>query len=158
MRRPSFRAFQTGMELSLAHSKTYLLWKAVYPMNSRISHQLLILGNGFDIICGLNSRFVQFFRPRMAVIDKNKIIRKKGWAEALSASGITAWELILYYGKELADKGYDVNWSDIELVVSDALEMVHNFSALPSFPSMDKQHFVTIRTLLEYFEFLQSRC
>lgn len=44
-------------------------------MNSCISHQLLILGNGFDITCGLNSRFVQFFRPRMVVIDKNKNMR-----------------------------------------------------------------------------------
>lgn len=83
-------------------------------MNSRISHQLLVLGNGFDITCGLNSRFVQFFRPRMVVIDKNKNIRKKGWVQTLSASGITAWDLILYYRKELADKGYDVNLSDIE--------------------------------------------
>lgn len=46
-------------------------------MNSRISHQLLVLGNGFDITCGLNSRFVQFFRPRMVDIDKNKIIVKR---------------------------------------------------------------------------------
>lgn len=125
-------------------------------MDSRISHQLLVLGNGFDITCGLNSRFVQFFRPRMAVIDKNKNISKKGWAKTLSALGITAWDLILYYRKELADKGYDANWSDIELVVSDAIEMEHNASTLPPSPSMGKQHFVTIRTLLEYFEFLQS--
>lgn len=125
-------------------------------MNSRISHQLLVLGNGFDITCGLNSRFVQFFRPRMVDIDKNKNNRKKGWIQALSASGITVWDLILYYRKELADKGYDVNWSDIELVVSDAIEMERNASTLPSSPFMDKQHFVTIRTLLEYFEFLQS--
>lgn len=125
-------------------------------MNSRISHQLLVLGNGFDITCGLNSRFVQFFRPRMVDIDKNKNNRKKGWIQALSASGITAWDLILYYRKELTDKGYDVNWSDIELVVSDAIEMERNASTLPSSPFMDKQHFVTIRTLLEYFEFLQS--
>lgn len=80
-------------------------------MSLRISHQLLVLGNGFDITCGLNSRFVQFFSPRMVVIDKNKNIRKKGWAQALSALGITAWDLILYYRKELADKGYDANWS-----------------------------------------------
>lgn len=84
-------------------------------MDSRFSHQLLVLGNGFDITCGLNSRFVQFFRPRMADIDKNKNISKKGWAKTLSASGITAWDLILYFRKELADKGYDVNWSDVEL-------------------------------------------
>jgi len=92
----------------------------------------------------------------MVDIDKNKNNRKKGWIQALSASGIAAWDLILYYRKELADKGYDVNWSDIELAVSDAIEMERNASTLPSSPFMDKQHFVTIRTLLEYFEFLQS--
>lgn len=125
-------------------------------MNSRISHQLLVLGNGFDITCGLNSRFVQFFRPRMAVIDKNKNISKKGWVKTLSASGITAWDLILYFRKELADKGYDVNWSDVELAVSDVIEMERCSGALPSSSPMDRQHFVAIRTLLEYFVFLQS--
>lgn len=50
----------------------------------------------------------------MVVIDKNKTIRKMGWAQVLSASGIAAWDLNLYYRKELADKGYDVNKSEIE--------------------------------------------
>lgn len=58
----------------------------------------------------------------MVVIHKNKTIRKKGWAQVLSASGIAAWDLNLYYRKELADKGYDVNWSDIEWIVSDSLQ------------------------------------
>lgn len=34
--------------------------------------------------------------------------------------------------------------------------MEHSSSTLPSSPSMGRQHFVTIRTLLEHFEFLQS--
>lgn len=92
----------------------------------------------------------------MVVIDKNKNISKKGWAKTLSASGITAWDLILYFRKELVDKGYDVNWSDVELAVSDVIEMERNSGALPSSSPMDRQHFVAIRTLLEYFVFLQS--
>ena len=33
------------------------------------NHHLIVVGNGFDLSCGLASSFKDFFEPRMKVID-----------------------------------------------------------------------------------------
>ena len=36
--------------------------------------QLVILGNGFDLACGLNSTYDEFFKERFEKVDTDKII------------------------------------------------------------------------------------
>ena len=33
------------------------------------NHHLIVIGNGFDLSCGLASSFKDFFEPRMRVVD-----------------------------------------------------------------------------------------
>lgn len=40
-----------------------------YSGNQIIDHHLIVIGNGFDLSCGLASSFKDFFEPRMKVID-----------------------------------------------------------------------------------------
>lgn len=63
-------------------------------------HQLLIFGNGFDLSCGLKSRFSDFFGDRINMVDN----LPEHYDE------LTAWDLIL---RKLKNAG-DANWCDIE--------------------------------------------
>lgn len=40
-----------------------------YLGNQIINHHLIVIGNGFDLSCGLASSFKDFFEPRMKAID-----------------------------------------------------------------------------------------
>ncbi len=60
-----------------------------------IPHQLLIIGNGFDLECGLPTRFSHFFEPRL------KALRSSGWKETGRIDGLgyeaspTVWDFLL---------------------------------------------------------------
>ena len=76
-------------------------------------HQLLIIGNGFDLECGLRSRFIDFFSSRIktpqreSTVDDNDIARTP---EELVSEFPTIWDLIL------RDR-QDANWFDIEKTI-----------------------------------------
>ena len=76
-------------------------------------HQLLIIGNGFDLECGLRSRFIDFFSSRIktpqrdSIVDDNDVARTP---EELVSEFPTIWDLIL------RDK-QDTNWFDIEKTI-----------------------------------------
>ncbi len=77
-------------------------------------HQLIILGNGFDLECGLESRFADFFKPREQLLE--------GWlctqpdehvrsVKKMIDSGLTAWDLILVHD-------FENDWCDIEAEIA----------------------------------------
>lgn len=76
-------------------------------------HQLLIIGNGFDLECGLRSRFIDFFSSRIktpqrdSTVDDNDVVRTP---EELVSEFPTIWDLILRNNQ-------DANWFDIEKTI-----------------------------------------
>jgi len=84
-----------------------------------INHQLIVLGNGFDLACGLKSRFMNFLEPQMKVLEKLSSLEGKELVEAMNKEDLTVWDLILYKRKLVADSGHNVNWCDVEAVISD---------------------------------------
>ena len=69
-----------------------------------IMHQLIILGNGFDLTCGLKSKFSDFYRDRTSGSIS---------VESIPEDERKAWDMIL------AEKGQDDPlWCDIESLIS----------------------------------------
>lgn len=66
-------------------------------------HQLIVLGNGFDLACGLRSRFSDFYRTRYD--DSGKKFIGKGRE--------TAWDVIL------SSENADSPWCNIEDAVAE---------------------------------------
>lgn len=59
-------------------------------------HQLIIIGNGFDLECGLPSRYGDFFESRWQVIsDIEEALRGEADWKAPCNTGVSVWELIL---------------------------------------------------------------
>lgn len=78
-------------------------------------NQLIIIGNGFDLECGLHSTYRDFFAPRRKILLCETTPGKRSeqsWDECLKETGISAWELILQ------DK-YKSYWYDVERAIKD---------------------------------------
>lgn len=64
-------------------------------------HQLLVIGNGFDLACGLKSSFADFFAPRIeAILKKSTVEGSSGYAAQMLASAAndlsyTVWDLVV---------------------------------------------------------------
>lgn len=71
-------------------------------------HQLIVIGNGFDLECGLASSYEDFFTPRWKALDKTDPESSMlSTIAALEKEGLTVWDSIL--------RGTDGgNWFDIE--------------------------------------------
>lgn len=83
------------------------------------TNQLLILGNGFDLHCGLKSSYKDFFRNAILdTPDENfDVIQKK-----TSATGF--WEGLLFeYYRQLGGDNY--NWCDIETIIKNTLWYIY---------------------------------
>ena len=78
-------------------------------------YQLLILGNGFDLCCGLKSSYKDFFRSE--ILDTTVISSELKQLQ----SGVSGfWEsLLLEYYKTYGKMDY--NWCDIEKIIKDTL-------------------------------------
>ena len=71
-------------------------------------HQLIVIGNGFDLECGLASQFEDFFAPRWKAVDQTNPEKPvQSTTAAMAETGLTVWDLIL----QGTDGG---NWFDIE--------------------------------------------
>ena len=84
-----------------------------------MTSQLLILGNGFDLHCGLKSSYKDFFRQEIldTTTENFDIIQLK--------PGVTGfWEnLLLEYHKKYGDVDY--KWCDIETIIKDTLWFIN---------------------------------
>lgn len=78
------------------------------------NHHLIVIGNGFDLSCGLASSFKDFFGPLMRVIDFLVSEEDSCDYEAIKARGLTAWDLILRSRKGMEARAFNVNWCDVE--------------------------------------------
>ena len=74
-------------------------------------HQLLIIGNGFDLECGLNSSWKGFFLERRNKLDNFAFPSSEEelnqWKELCVNASLTIWDIKLAQGSE-------ENWYDIE--------------------------------------------
>ncbi|MDO4539114.1 MAG: AbiH family protein [Coriobacteriales bacterium] len=75
-------------------------------------HQLIVVGNGFDLECELKSRFIDFFAPKFACIDKLTDFRQAAWCAQVDEADLNVWDFILY-------KDRDTSWCDVEGVIKD---------------------------------------
>ncbi|MFQ7030522.1 MAG: AbiH family protein [Christensenellales bacterium] len=79
------------------------------------SSQLLILGNGFDLHCGLKSSYKDFFQS--SILDNIGVqygLRQK------KAEAIGFWENLLNeYYKKFGNDNY--RWCDIETIIKDTV-------------------------------------
>ena len=73
--------------------------------NYRAPFQLLIIGNGFDLQCGLKSSFSAFLLPRyirlMEELDASRckdscFVLADDWGASIVRSGLTFWDSVLY--------------------------------------------------------------
>ncbi len=82
------------------------------------SSQLLILGNGFDVHCGLKSKYIDFFK--FAILDNTG---KRFGLRQMKIDDPGFWERLLFeYYKKYEDKDY--NWCDIETIIKDTLWLI----------------------------------
>lgn len=88
-------------------------------------HQLLILGNGFDLECGLNSSFRDFFSTEREPLIPARFLYEDDyydrWKESASNSNLTLWDFILKGRK----KG---NWCDIEAAILKQISDIDSIS------------------------------
>ncbi|ERI05132.1 AbiH family protein [Atopobium sp. oral taxon 810] len=69
--------------------------------------QLIIIGNGFDLQCGLRSKFGDFFKPRFDRIELVTDYKAETWSKLVEESDLTLWDFIL-------EANIDSPWCDIE--------------------------------------------
>lgn len=69
--------------------------------------QLIILGNGFDLQCGLRSQFSDFFGPRLKTIASIPDFKRETWSELVANSELTLWDFIL-------EGNIGTLWCDVE--------------------------------------------
>ena len=79
-----------------------------------ITKQLLILGNGFDLHCGLKSSYKDFFESEI-VTDSNNY-----WEITIRNTFSKFWEGLLFqYYRQFGNKDYE--WCDIEKIIMETL-------------------------------------
>lgn len=90
------RALDT-LGLPLLHAFNYAIPDLSTHMTGMITdwHQLIILGNGFDLQCGLHSQFSDFFGPRLETIAAIPDSTRQTWSDLVANSGLTLWDFIL---------------------------------------------------------------
>ena len=84
-------------------------------MNKPFWHQLIVLGNGFDIACGLKSQFSDFSSSRVSSLEEFRALRDKQGVRFLGeqhdvTNDLTVWDIIL--SQEQGDR-----WCDIESAI-----------------------------------------
>ena len=87
----------------------------------REEHQLLIIGNGFDLSCGLPSSFSQFFASRMKKIEELAEQSDEPRLRPLKDAGLTVWDIILAANNPELNKNGDPRWADVEAAMERVL-------------------------------------
>ena len=115
------------------------------------NHHLIVIGNGFDLSCGLASSFKDFFEPRMRVIDS--LISEEGSCdyEAIKARGLTAWDLILRSRKDMEARAFNVNWCDVETAIANVFGISLPEDGIDDEGVMISDYAVSFGSLRDYF-------
>jgi hypothetical protein len=86
-------------------------------------HQLVVLGNGFDLSCDLQSSFYDYFKPRVRRIEELIVREDSDWPNRLYEDGLTLWDIILFLDKQILTKADDTDWCDVESIISRVIAM-----------------------------------
>ncbi|WP_236671798.1 AbiH family protein [Enterococcus sp. BWB1-3] len=88
--------------------------------------ELIVLGNGFDISCGLKSRYADFYEYRYTFTFFNRIdnLLRTGNEDL---SEINFWDIIL--ASPDVENVRDVSWKDIESILAEYLIIINNQDA-----------------------------
>ncbi len=78
----------------------------------RVKRQLIVIGNGFDLACGLKSSYADFFGGRLQAADSIGDCEEE-WRKALDENHLTTWDFILRLGIGGPD------WCNLEKVIGD---------------------------------------
>lgn len=115
------------------------------------NHHLIVIGNGFDLSCGLASSFKDFFEPRMDVIDS--IVSEEGACDygAIKARGLTAWDLILRSRKDMEARAFNVNWCDVETAIANVFGINLPEDGIDDEGVMISDYAVSFGSLQDYF-------
>lgn len=115
------------------------------------NHHLIVIGNGFDLSCGLASSFKDFFEPRMKVIDS--IVSEEGACDygAIKARGLTAWDLILRSRKDMEARAFNVNWCDVETAIANVFGINLPEDGIDDEGVMISDYAVSFGSLQDYF-------
>lgn len=120
---------------------------ALFPKN--IDHQLLVIGNGFDIACGLRSQFSQFFEGRVTKLEEAKELEGDGLLSFCRGNGLTAWDLILAERRSVPNGYMGENWCDVESAIARVVRDICYDSDVDLEPDFD---LVTSSSISNYLE------
>lgn len=114
------------------------------PDNKSNWHQLVVIGNGFDLACGLCSRFEDFYAPRRSELGLCGPAFPSGsttaWCQDVINRHLTAWDIILQ-----AHAGE--KWCDIESAIADWVALdgdrlkriaEHIVASIPEYEAFDE--------------------
>lgn len=85
--------------------------------------ELLVLGNGFDLQCGLESGYSDFENPRISKLKKRKLPEAETQVDWFTNQMLTIWDLILR-----AD--YPNTWYDVEASIARWISIQIDFNSL----------------------------
>lgn len=88
---------------------------------TNLAHQLLILGNGFNLNCGLTSQFQDFFGPRIEILKGAVSLKGEALTDYCSEKSLTAWDLNLLQRQELLEARGLNNWYDVESAIANVM-------------------------------------
>ena len=74
-------------------------------------HQLIVVGNGFDLACGLKSKYFDFFGSRLAQIDEIETYLRQSWCDAVRSANLTLWDFLLRMQR-------GSNWCQVEATMA----------------------------------------
>lgn len=90
-------------------------------MPKNTDHQLLIIGNGFDISCGLRSRFSDFFEGRILTLEAADNLEGDELVKFCADKHLTVWDLILASRHAIPGGHMKANWCDVESAIAAAV-------------------------------------
>lgn len=90
-------------------------------MPKNTDHQLLIIGNGFDISCGLRSRFSDFFEGRILKLEAADNLEGDELVKFCADKHLTVWDLILASRHAIPGGYMKANWCDVEFAIAAAV-------------------------------------
>lgn len=84
-------------------------------------HQLLIIGNGFDLECGLKSAFGNFIATKRKPLTPERPLylgaEERAWRETVTKTDCTVWDLFLAEQRE-------ENWCNIEAEILEQIKYI----------------------------------
>ena len=118
-----------------------------YIDRDHLFRQLVVIGNGLDLYCGLASSFDSFFNPRRSILQSMKysiLHDVSNWEDRLVSEKLTAWDIILEISA--VDNNRPKNWNDIESAIAEWV--IPQKQAGATHPMLENKHLKRLLDLL----------